>query len=112
MNTMSDVILVYIPCESETQAQRISRHLMKKRLVACTNIFPHMHSRFFWPAKSGKVEEAHETVLLAKTIQSKWELVEQEVLKIHSYDTPCILAIPTTHVTQKYYDWLIGELRS
>lgn len=110
MRPMAKLILVYITYKDSKQAQQIGKHLMRKRLVACTNVFTQMHSQSFWPPKSGKIENAQEVVLIAKTLQAKWNQVEKEVLAIHSYDTPCILAIPVTNVTKKYYAWLLGEL--
>lgn len=107
---MSDLILIYITCESVEQAKEIGKHLMEKRLCACANIFPQMQPMFFWPPLSGIIDESKEVVLIAKTIEAKYEELEEEVLKIHSFDTPCVMAIPLKHVSKKYYDWLVGEL--
>lgn len=107
---MSDLLLVYITCDTVAEAKQIGKHLLSKRVCACINIFPHMNPMFFWPPKSGKIDESQEVVLIAKTIESKYKALESEVIKIHSYDTPCIIAIPVKHVTQKYYAWLKGEL--
>lgn len=105
------MILVYITCESVDQAKSIGKHLMNKKLCACVNIFPEMQPMFFWPPKSGTIDESKEVVLIAKTIESKYSDLEAEVSKIHSYDIPCIFAIPVTHVAKKYYDWLVGEMQ-
>jgi periplasmic divalent cation tolerance protein len=107
---MTDMLLVYITCDSVDQAKTIARDLMNKKLCACVNIFPDMQPMFFWPPKSGIIDESKEVVLIAKTIESKYEALEVEVIKVHSYDTPCIFAIPVKHVTKKYYDWLVGEM--
>lgn len=107
---MTDLLLCYITCESVDQAKEIGRHLLQKRLCACVNIFPDMKPMFFWPPKSGKIDESSEVVLIAKTIESKYQALEKEVIKIHTFDTPCIIAIPTAHVSQKYYNWLVGEI--
>jgi periplasmic divalent cation tolerance protein len=107
---MTDMLLVYITCKSVEQAKEIARGLMSKKLCACVNIFPDMQPMFFWPPKSGIIDESKEVVLIAKTIESKFEALELEVIKIHSYDVPCIFAIPVQHVTKKYYDWLVGEM--
>lgn len=105
------MILIYITCESVEQAKEIGRHLMNKRLCACVNIFPNMEPMFFWPPKSGKIDESKEVVLVVKTIEDKYKAVEKEVHKLHSYETPCVFAIPVKHVAQKYYKWLKGELK-
>jgi len=39
---MTDMLLVYITCDSVKQAKEIGRHLMNMKLCACVNIFPHM----------------------------------------------------------------------
>ncbi|MFC1624796.1 divalent-cation tolerance protein CutA [Patescibacteria group bacterium] len=109
---MTDMLLVYITCESVEQAKEIGKKLMEKKLCACINIFPEMKPMFFWPPKSGTIDESDEVVLIAKTIESKYKELEEEIYKIHSYDTPCIIAIPVKHVGKKYYDWLVGELDS
>jgi len=107
---MTDMILVYITCESVAEAKKIGRHLMEKRLCACVNIFPDMQPMFFWPPKSGKIDESKEVVLIVKTLNEKFEEVEKEVVKTHSSDTPCIFSIKVDKVSQKYFDWLKGEL--
>jgi len=107
---MTDVILCYITCESSDQAEKIATHLMDRKLCACVNIFPEMKPMFFWPPKSGKIEDGNEVVLIAKTIASKYSQLEAEVGKIHSYKIPCIFAIPVVSVSKKYYDWLLGEM--
>lgn len=106
----SDLLMVYITCDDVAQAKSIGRHLLKQRVAACINIFPEMQPMFWWPPKAGKIDESKEVVLIAKTIESKYKELEKEVIKVHSYDTPCIIAIPTYHVTKKYYDWIVEEL--
>jgi periplasmic divalent cation tolerance protein len=107
---MTDVLLVYITCESVEEAKRIGKHVMGKRLAACVNIFPHMEPMFFWPPHAGTIDESKEVVLIAKTVEAKYKALEAEVEKIHSFDTPCIIAIPTAHISQNYEQWLKGEL--
>lgn len=108
---MTPMILVYITCESRTQAEDIGRHLLKKRLVGCINIISGMHSLFFWPPGKDYIEETSESILLCKTIEKYYKAIEKEVLKIHSYSNPAIFALPITHMSKKYTDWLNGELK-
>lgn len=107
---MTDMLLVYITCDSVEQAKNIAKHLMDKKLCACVNIFPEMQPMFFWPPKSSVIDESKEVVLIAKTIEDHYAELETEVAKVHTYDTPCIFAIPVVHVNKKYYDWLVGEM--
>lgn len=104
------MILVYITCETKEQAEDIGRYLLKNRLVGCVNIIPGMHSLYFWPPGKDYIEETNETILLCKTIEKHYKAIEKEVLKIHSYSNPAIFALPITHMSEHYADWLIGEL--
>ena len=105
------MLLIYITCKNRGEAEDIGRSLLKKRLVACVNIVDNMHSMYLWPPKKGTIEEADEVILLCKTLESKWKALEREVLRLHSYSNPEIAAIPLTHVTKRYADWLAGELK-
>ena len=106
------MIFIYIVCESEKEAKKIGKKLLKKRLAVCINIFPQMISMYFWPPKSGKIEEANEVVLIVKTEDNKFEAVEKEVCKLHSYDVPFIGAIKLEKVHQLFLSFLRlrGEL--
>jgi uncharacterized protein involved in tolerance to divalent cations len=53
---------------------------------------------FFWPPKSGKIDESREVVLIAKTIESKYQQLEKKVASVYGYDVPCIFAVPVAHV--------------
>ncbi len=108
---MTDILLAYIPCKSLEQAKTIGTHLLGKRLCACINIFPEMHSTYFWPPNIGKLEEASEVVLIAKTTKGLFPKLEEEVLKIHTYKCPCVMAIPVEHMNAQYEDWLKSELK-
>jgi len=104
-------ILVFIDCQDKQEAEGISRILLKKRLVVCVNIITNpVHSLYFWPPKSKYIEDAQEIILLAKTFDEKWNEIEKTVSKIHSYDTPGILAIPLSHVSKKYLAWMKKEI--
>jgi len=108
---MSGMILVYTTCKDIREAKKIGAYLLKKRLCGCINIFPAMASSYFWPPHSGKIEASRESVLLIKTLADRYEDVEREILKIHSYSNPSIFALPTVGVSQKYLNWLEGEVK-
>lgn len=109
---MTDMILIYVTCASIEEAKKIGRHLLKKRLCACVNILGNANPMFLWPPKTGKIDESQETVFLVKTLEKKYKEVEREIIKLHSFDTPCIIALPVLHVAGKYYHWLKEEIDS
>jgi periplasmic divalent cation tolerance protein len=99
-------ILVYITNPTIEEARKIAKHLLEKKLIACANIFP-ITSLYWW---EGKIADEKEFVLIAKTSEDNYEKVKNEVEKIHSYSTPCIIKIPVSS-NKKYFDWLKTEIK-
>ena len=65
---------------------------------------------FWWPPKENKLDGTKEVVMLVKTLKRKYEELEKEIYKIHTYDVPCIIAIPTYKVGKDYFEWIKGEI--
>lgn len=105
------MVLVYITCKNVEEAKKIGKHLLNSHLCVCVNIIPQTFPMYFWPPHSQILEEGQETVLLVKTIRSKLTRIDEEVVRIHSYSTPCILVLPVERINKKYYEWLKGEIR-
>lgn len=104
------LFLVYLTFDSVDQAKKVAKQLMQKKLCACVNIFPEMQSVFFWPPKSGKVDESQEVAVLVKTLESKYDQLEEAIYEIHPHETPCIIVLKADRVGEKYYEWIVGEL--
>lgn len=104
------MILIYITSNSKEEAVKIGRHLLRKRLCGCVNIFENMIPIYWWPPKKGRLEEGKEAVLIVKTLEEKFKEIEKEVKTIHSDKTPCIFSIKVNKVSKPYFDWLVGEM--
>lgn len=109
-NQTKNMILVVVTCKDKEEATKIGRQLLKQKLVACVKVMPQAHSLYLWPPESGKIVEADEVMLIAKTLENKWGAIEKEVLTLHSYKNPEIYALPASHVSQKYLEWIEIEL--
>lgn len=107
---MDDLILVYTTWETADQAKEAGRKLLLTRTCACVNIYPEIHPMFWWPPKINKIDESKEVVMIIKTLKNKYEELEKEIYKIHTYEVPCIIAIPTYKVNKDYLDWIKGEI--
>ena len=53
--------------------------------------------------------QENETVLIAKTIEAKVPALMQRVKALHSYDCPCIVALPITDGNEAFLNWVAGE---
>ena len=98
--------LAYIVCKDAVEAENISLHLLKKRLIACANIFP-IRSMYWW---KGKMMNEAENVIIAKTNEGNFNKVVNEVKKIHSYEIPCILKINSS-ANKEFEKWADKEMR-
>ena len=108
---MSSMILIYIVTKDSKESEKIGKHLLQKRLVACVNIIPSIQSMSLWPPHKGTIENANESILLCKTLTDRFDDIEREVKKIHSYQNPALFALPVLHVSNSYLNWLEGEIR-
>ena len=111
-NSTIQMILIYVTCADQSEAERIGKHLLNKRLTACVNVFPDaIQPFFFWPPRSGEIDSSKENVLIIKSTLDNYDKIEQEIMTIHSFDTPCIIAIPVLAVADKYWQWLQEETK-
>jgi periplasmic divalent cation tolerance protein len=104
---MTDKIVILSTCDSEEQAARVARHLIEKRLAACVNILPGARSIYHW---KGAIEEAQEFVLLIKSRRDLFPKLRAELLTVHSYEVPEVIAIPIVDGSEQYLTWLDREL--
>ena len=98
--------LIYITCKDEEEAVKISKHLLEKRLIACSNMYP-VRSMYRW---QGKIQDEKEFVMMAKTKEKNYGKIKEEVKKIHSYDVPCILKIDA-EANESYDKWVNEEVK-
>lgn len=97
--------LVYIACKDEKEARKVSMHLLKKRLIACANVFP-IKSMYWW---QNKIVNGRETVIFAKTNDKNFDKIVKETEKIHSYQVPCIIKLGAKS-SKKYESWANSEI--
>jgi len=98
--------IIYITCKDEQEAVNISKHLLNKKLIACSNMYP-IRSMYKW---QGKLQDEKEFVLMAKTIEKNYGKIKEEVKKLHSYDVPCILKIDA-EANESYDKWVNEEVK-
>jgi periplasmic divalent cation tolerance protein len=104
-----EIVFAYITCKNRSEAKKIGKVLLQDKLAACVNIFDNMNSMYWW---KGKIEDANETVLIAKTTKKLFPKLSKKVKAIHSYEVPCILQIPITDGNKEYVDWLLENIKS
>ena len=96
-------VFFYITAKNKSEAKKIATILVKKKLVACANIFNNIQSFFLW---KNKVNNSNETVIMGKTLQKNQLKIISEVKKIHSYDIPCIVFYKISSGNNEFLNWI------
>ncbi len=99
-------IFIYITCASSEEARKIASSLVDRRLVACANIMAPHEAVYQW---KGRVETGAEVAVIMKTRAELFEQVKEAILKLHSYETPCIVALPIEAGHAPFLQWIEEE---
>jgi periplasmic divalent cation tolerance protein len=104
---MTDVVIIFCTCGTHDEALTIANSLIEARLAACVNVLPAVQSIYRW---QGKIETAHEVLLIIKTTQEHFTAVQDHITQLHTYDTPEIVAIPVIDGSDEYVAWLRDQV--
>ena len=99
-------VLIYSTFASLEEAKSLGDALVAARLAACVNIFPGMVSIYAW--KGGR-EVADEVAMIIKTKNSLTETVLAEAKRLHPYELPALLVIPTAGGSEDYCAWILAQ---
>jgi periplasmic divalent cation tolerance protein len=106
MASGDDPVLIYTTFPEIGDAKRVGTVLVEARLAACVNIFPGMVSIFEW---KGKREEANEVAMIIKTRAALVDGVMTEVKRLHPYEVPALLVLPTAGGSTDYCRWIVEQ---
>jgi periplasmic divalent cation tolerance protein len=104
---MTKTIQVITTAGTKTDAQRIARAVVEKRLAGCVQIIGPITSTYWW---QGEIETAEEWLCVIKSRQDLYERLEEAIREVHPYDVPEILAVPVIAGSKDYLRWLDSEL--
>ena len=95
--------LVYMTAPTEQEALHLARELVRLRLAAGVNVLPGAHSVYRW---QGEVHETGECLLLAQVSADALPQCLQTVRALHSYEVPCVVAMPIADGHQPFLKWI------
>lgn len=102
-----EISFIYMTAGDIEEARTIGKALVEAKLAACVNIIDNMKSIYMW---EGQQEEGAEVVMIAKTVASRVPALVEKVASIHSYDVPCVVALPSVGGHQPFLDWIAAEV--
>jgi periplasmic divalent cation tolerance protein len=100
---MTGVVLLYMTAPDQASAANIARTLLAERLIACANLLPGATSLYWW---EGKIEEAGEVVVIAKSTAERTDAVIARVKQLHPYSCPCVVALPVVGGNDAFLAWV------
>jgi periplasmic divalent cation tolerance protein len=104
---MTDKLLVLTTTGSESEARKIAQAIVERKLAACVNIVPRVHSVYRW---EGRIESAEEYLLIVKTTKKAEKQVRTAIQELHSYQLPECLAIGIEGGSKEYLQWVSASV--
>lgn len=102
------MLVVFTTTPNIEEAESLARKIVEEKLAACVQILPAMKSFYFW---ENEIQTDTEHLLLIKTLEEKFDELQEFIQKNHSYDVPEIVAISAEKVSEDYLNWMMKYLR-
>ncbi len=93
--------MIYVTYGNIEEAKKIVSCLLEKKLISCANLFP-VQSAYWWKSR---IENSDEVVSILKAKKENWERVKNEIEKLHSYKTSCIVKIDV-EANKDFEEWI------
>ncbi len=106
MEQTSPLLMVITTVSSEKDGEQLAGVLVEESLAACVQIDGPVSSLYRW---DGKLQRTSEYRLSIKTAIQNWPKLRERIAKLHPYDEPEIIAVPISHSSQGYADWVIDQ---
>ena len=100
------MVWVYVTTGTRDEALAIARAVVAERLAACANVLGELRSLYWW---AGKVQDEPETGLILKTRREQTAKLVARVCELHSYECPCVVALPIEGGNPDFLAWIEAE---
>lgn len=96
--------LALVTCPAN-HADALAEALVTSGVAACVNMVPGIRSVYRW---QGSLCHDDETLLLIKHARAQFEALRQQVLALHPYELPEIIAVDIDRGHAPYLAWLLA----
>jgi periplasmic divalent cation tolerance protein len=108
MSDDDQVCEVIITADNVDWLADFTRKLVEDRLVACGQNIAPIRSIYRW---EGGVHDEPEARVALHTRTSLVPAIVERTNQRHSYDVPCVIALPVTAGNHAYIQWVLAETR-
>ena len=95
-------VIVQTTTSNEEEAKKIAKILIQDKLAACVQL-KDIESLYNW---DGKLCCERETLLRIKTKKELFYKVKSKILELHSYDTPEIIELDISNISEDYLKFI------
>lgn len=95
-------VIVQTTTSNEEEAKKIAKILIQDKLAACVQL-KDIESLYNW---DGKLCCERETLLSIKTKKELFSKVKSKILELHSYDTPEIIELDISNISEDYLKFI------
>lgn len=99
--------LITTTFDNKEEAEKVINILLEKRLVSCCQL-SNISSKYHW---KGNIETADEYIVHMKSKKVLYKEIENEILKLHSYEVPQIVMYDIQNGYKEYLDWIDSETK-
>lgn len=103
-----EAIVVVLCTAPASHSESLARTVVEERLCACVNVVPAVRSFFRW---QGKVDVAEEHLLVIKTTDDAFELLQDRLAALHPYEVPEVIALPVAAGLPAYLSWVVASVQ-
>ncbi len=100
------LVWCYVTAKDRRQALRLARAVVEERLAACANVLGGIDSVYWW---DGRVQSGREVAVVMKTRRRLVKRLAARIAALHTYDCPCVVALPILDGHPPFLAWLAGE---
>ncbi len=100
---MDELIVVIATHPEEEGARHLAAELVQRRLAACVQVLPGLHSTYRW---EGAVQTASEVRLEIKTTAGRLPELTQVFAELHPYEVPEFVVLPSPMALPDYLAWV------
>jgi periplasmic divalent cation tolerance protein len=102
----TDICEVIVTSDDPDWLASFTRTLVEERLVACGQNITQVRSIYRW---QGAIEEATEARVALHTRADLVDRIIERTKQAHSYDVPCVIALPVVGGNPDYIEWVRTE---
>lgn len=95
--------VVLTTTDKKTDALKIARALVVRKLCACVNIVPNLTSIYEW---KDEICEEEEFLLIIKSVDKNFDAIKKTIIELHPYELCEVIQLPITKGHDKYLEWV------